>query len=155
MSWMQNNFNPEKHKKYNPKKPKKYVGREMPVCRSSWEYKFCEWCDNSPYIIEWSSETVKIPYNDPVKGRQRRYYPDFYVKIDNRKGKTQKYIIEIKPFKETIPPKNTKRKAKKTLLREEATWATNKAKWKSANQICKKFGYIFKIITEKELFRNA
>ena len=62
------------------------------------------------------------------------------------------YIIEIKPHKETVEPARKKNKTKRTLLKEMATWETNKAKFKSAQTFCRNKNWVFKIMTEKELF---
>ena len=42
--------------------PKKYVGERPIIYRSSWELKFMRLCEFNPEIIEWSSESVVIPY---------------------------------------------------------------------------------------------
>ena len=40
--------------KYRPQYPKKYKGDASNIiCRSSWERKFCSWCDSNKNIIEW------------------------------------------------------------------------------------------------------
>ena len=136
---------------FTPNAPEKYKGRYPIVIRSTWERAFCQWCDSNPMIKSWSSESITIPYFDPVKRRRRRYFPDFFMVVKDKTEKEIKYIVEIKPFKETLPPK-PKGKKKKTRLYEERTYSTNQAKWKAAEDYCKKFGYTFKIITEKELF---
>lgn len=135
-----------------PINPKKYVGRYPIIIRSGWERMFCQWLDVNAIVLEWSSENIAIPYYDPVQQKNRRYYPDFWMKVKNKKGGTAKYVVEIKPAKETKPPTKRGRKTKKTQLFQESTWITNQAKFKAAEQYCKKMGYIFKIMTEKELF---
>ncbi len=155
---MQNrNFNKKKHIIYKPMNIKKYKGRDYPICRSSWETTFCKWLDRNDKVIEWSSESVIINYQDPsnqiIRGKikSRRYYPDFLIKIITNKG-LQTWLVEIKPYKETIPPKQTIKKSTKTILYESKTWKTNTAKWRAAKAYCNKRKWIFKIITEKELF---
>ena len=84
--------------KYKPSHPEKYQGNPNNIiCRSSWERVFCKWCDTNPNILKWASEEFSIPYISPVDGRLHRYYPDFYIKVKDRSGKYQKYIIEVKP----------------------------------------------------------
>ena len=40
--------------KYKPNHPKKYKGDYTNIiCRSSWERRFCAWCDLNENIIEW------------------------------------------------------------------------------------------------------
>ena len=146
---MINNFDPKKHKIYNPINRKKYVGKSNPICRSSWEYAFCKYLDFNPNVIEWSSESLAIKYM--FLGKPKTYYPDFIVKMNSNKG-VYTWVIDVKPYKETIPPKINNRKSRKTKLYEEHTWQKNKQKWKYASAYCKKFGYKFTILTEKELF---
>jgi hypothetical protein len=60
-------------------------------------------CDNNSNVIKWGSENVVIPYISPVDGRAHRYFVDNFVVI--REGsKIGKYLIEIKPFKQTFAP---------------------------------------------------
>ena len=135
-----------KQGKYIPKKPSKYKGDPRNVVyRSSWEYKFMLWCDQTPSVVEWGSEEIAIPYISPVDGKRHRYYPDFYVKVNNKK-----YMVEVKPFKQTKEPK-TQKKVTKRYITEVVTWSVNKAKWKAASEFCKDYGWEFMLITEKEL----
>ena len=86
-------------------------------------------------------------------GQQRRYYPDFYVKIKDKNSKTTEYIIEIKPYKQTIEPK-MKTKITESYVNEVYTWGVNNAKWREAVDYCKKRKWTFKLMTEKELFKQ-
>jgi hypothetical protein len=63
----------------------------------------------------------------------------------------QTWLIEIKPYKETIQPKTHGNKSNKTKLYEAKTWEVNKAKWKAAERYCRLKNWKFKILTEKEL----
>lgn len=145
---------------YHPENVNKYIGKPpYCVCRSSWELIFCRWADNNPSIIEWVSEPMAIPYIDRTSKdsrglpKRRRYFPDFLVKVLNKQGDIDVWLVEVKPYKETQPPKRTKRKSQKTLMYEDKTWAVNTAKWKSAEAYCKKRGWYFKILTEKQLIK--
>ena len=132
--------------KYRPNFPRKYKGDASNVVyRSFWEYKFMKWCDYTPSIQESGSEEIIIPYISPVDGKRHRYFPDFYVKIQNRK-----YLVEVKPLKQTREPKTQKRITKR-YVNEVVTWSVNQAKWKAATEICKDNNWEFKLITEKEL----
>lgn len=148
---MFNNFDPKKHRKYVPVNKSKYNGKNIPITRSSWEYDFCKILDFDPKVIKWSSESLFIPYM--FGGKKKRYYPDFYVVVKLPNGDIEKWVVEIKPYVQTKPPIITKGKSKKTKLNEKITWSRNQAKWKSAQRFCKKFGYKFKIITEKQLYK--
>ncbi|MFW6129704.1 MAG: TnsA endonuclease N-terminal domain-containing protein [Atribacterota bacterium] len=146
------NFNPNKHKFYEPKFMEKYKGQLPIITRSSWELNFCRWCDYNESVIEWNSESLAIHYFDPISQKTRRYYPDFTIKIRNSDGNTKIYIVEVKPYNETKPPVKKGRKSKKTVLVEQKTYKRNLSKWIAADNYCKKYGYHFKIITEKDLF---
>lgn len=136
---------------FKPRNTHKYIGRGNPRYLSSWELKFFHWCDDNPNVIQWSSESVVIPYISPVDKRPHRYMVDNVVKI--REGDTvTKYLIEIKPKKQTAPPVAHGNKKQSTIFYENATYAVNKAKWEAAQQWCVKRGYKFQILTEEHLF---
>lgn len=147
--WIQKKYDPRKHTKFIPKNKEKYKGKYWPVCRSQWEYAFANICDRDPRIIEWTSESISISYM--FRGQKKTYYPDFFIKIINKQNKIDKYLIEIKPAKECGPPTKKGRK-RATYLKEHETWEKNKAKWEAAKRVCKKMGWNWKILTEKELF---
>jgi hypothetical protein len=137
--------------KYKPSHPEKYIGDPNNIiCRSSWERRFCYNCDLNPNVIAWGSEEIRIKYYDPVKQKVRNYFPDFILKVREQTGEIKKYIVEIKPAKQTVEPKPRSRKTK-SYLNEVYTYATNQAKWKAAEEFCKDNMIEFKIITEKEL----
>jgi hypothetical protein len=132
--------------KYRPSFPSKYKGDPTNIiCRSSWERKFCHWCDLNESIIEWGSEEFYIPYLSPVDNRVHKYYPDFIIKLRESSGKIKTYVIEVKPKKQTKPP------TKKSYIHECMTYEVNQAKWKAAVEFCKDHLIEFKIITEEEL----
>jgi len=138
---------------YVPKFAGKYKGEYPIICRSEWERVFCRWCDINPGVLRWSSETLAIPYYDPVRLKKRKYFPDFAINVDDGSDRDKIFIIEIKPYKDTKPPTRSRAKSEKTRITEARSWATNLAKWTAADNFCKKKGYEFKIITEKELFK--
>ncbi len=52
--------------RFKPSFPKKYNGNAKNIiCRSSWERRFCNYCDINESIIEWGSEEFFIPYVSP------------------------------------------------------------------------------------------
>ena len=136
---------------YRPKNKHKYIGRSTPEYRSSWELHFFQWCDRNPNVLEWAAEAVVIPYISPVDSKVHRYFVD-NILILKEGNKNTKYLVEIKPSKQTIPPKSTGRKKRETLLHEQITYEVNKAKWEAASAWSIKNGYKFIILTEKELF---
>jgi len=137
--------------KYQPSYPKKYKGDSSNIiCRSSWERKFCRWCDLNESILEWGSEEFWIPYLSPVDNRVHRYFPDFIIKVKESSGQVKTYVVEVKPKKQTRPPKKPKRQTK-SYIYECKTYAVNQAKWKAATEFCKDRLIEFKVITEEEL----
>ena len=137
--------------RYKPSYPEKYQGNPNNIiCRSSWERKFCRWCDLNKSIVSWASEEFSIPYVSPVDNRVHRYYPDYLIKVKESTGKVKTYVIEVKPKKQTAPPKKPKRQTKGYLY-EMKTYAVNQAKWKAAVEFCEDRRIEFKIITEQEL----
>ena len=135
---------------FKPSHPKKYKGNvNNIICRSSWEEKFCNWCDIYESIIEWGSEEFWIPYRAP-DGKVRRYFPDFIIKVKENTGDVKTYVIEVKPAKQTRPPKPRKR-VSKSYLYECKTYAMNQAKWEAATEWFKDKKIEFKVVTEREL----
>ena len=137
--------------KYKPSFPEKYKGDPTNIIyRSLWERKFCVYCDTNERILEWSSEEKCIPYRSPIDGKIHRYFPDFLIKVKESNGSIKKYMIEIKPSKQTVPPKKPQRQTKK-YISEVYEYAKNQSKWEAAKDWCADRGYEFKIITESEL----
>lgn len=138
-------------RKFTPTHPEKYEGDVTNIiCRSSWEVRFAKWCDTNPSVVKWSSEETVIPYFCPTDNRYRRYFVDFKIRVKDKNGNLKTYLVEVKPYNQTIPPEVPKRKSKR-FLQEVLTWGKNDAKWKAAREYCKDRGYEFVLITEKEL----
>ena len=137
--------------RFRPSHRQKYKGDPTNIIyRSLWEKKFMVWFDKNENVLEWGSEEIVIPYISPVDGRIHRYFPDFYVRARTRTGRTQRFIIEVKPSKQTVPPKKQKRVTKR-YLSEVKTYAVNDAKWKAAKEYCADRKMEFMILTEHEL----
>ncbi len=137
--------------KYYPSFPRKYKGDPTKIIyRSLWERKFMVYCDKNTKILEWGSEEIALPYISPHDSRVHRYFPDFYIKVQENTGKIKRYLIEVKPLKQTVKPKRPKRQTK-GYIREAFEYARNQAKWKAAREYCADRMWEFKVITEKEL----
>tara|TARA_R100001086_G_C11754625_1_gene236357 strand:- start:263 stop:607 length:345 start_codon:yes stop_codon:yes gene_type:complete len=108
------------------------------------------YCDNQTKILEWGSEEIVLPYRSPIDNKVHRYFPDFYIKVKESNGKIKRYIIEIKPKKQTVEPKMKKKKTKGYIY-EVYEYAKNQAKWKAAEEFCKDRMWEFKVLTEDEL----
>jgi hypothetical protein len=137
--------------KYQPSNPKKYKGDPTNIIyRSLWERKFMVYCDSNQNILEWGSEELALPYRSPIDNKIHRYFPDFYIKVKESTGQIKKYLIEIKPKKQTIEPIPQKRKTKGYIY-EVYEYAKNQAKWKAAQEFCEDRQWEFKVLTEDEL----
>jgi len=143
-----------KQGKYSPKNPEKYKGSLPIVYRSSWEQRVFYFLDMHPSIIEWASESIVIPYLYQIDNKMHRYYIDVNFTINDRNGDQKRYIIEVKPHEQTLPPKPPKNKNSKAMMRHNTamlTYQKNQDKWMAARAWAKKFGYIFDIWTEHTL----
>ena len=137
--------------KYRPTRPYKYKGDPTKIIyRSLWERKFMQYCDSTTNVLEWGSEEIALPYLSPVDNKVHRYFPDFYIKVQENTGRIKRYLIEVKPLKQTMKPKKPKRQTK-NYLREVYEYAKNQAKWKAATEYCEDRMWEFKVMTENEL----
>lgn len=133
---------------YKVRNPEKYVGSKVPMYRSSWELTFMLFCDNNPSIQQWASEPVKIPYRDPLTGKQTVYVPDFLISYVDKNQKKHVELVEIKPAKQTLREKVGKNPY------DQAQYVKNMAKWEAASAWCKQQGIKFRIINENDIFHN-
>lgn len=133
---------------FTPKNGDKFIGTKA-VYRSGLELKFFRFCDDNPNVLKWSSENVVVPYVSPLDGKVHRYFVDNYIMLKEGDD-IKKYLIEIKPSKQTKPP-TTKYKKKQHIIYEQRQWVVNSSKWESARKFAKKKGWEFIIITEKDL----
>ena len=137
--------------KFKPKNPQKYKGDFTNIVyRSLWELRFMKWCDMTPSVEEWGSETVIVPYVSPLDKKVHRYFVDFYIKVRNKNDATQKYLIEIKPERFTKPPVIPQKKTKR-FIDEVFQYGVNEANWKAAFEFCQDRNMKFMILTEKDL----
>lgn len=132
---------------YKPINPEKYVGSNMPIWRSSWEYKVMVMFDTNPNISSWASESLKIPYQNPFTGKHTVYVPDFVVTYVDANGNRKAEIIEVKPAKETFIEQAKSQHAR-------AAVALNSFKWAAAHAFAKHHGMTFRVLTESNIFNN-
>lgn len=136
--------------KYNVVNYKKYDGDPTNVIyRSSWERIVLNWLDLSQNVVSFSSEEVVIPYYDETQQKMRRYFMDIKATFRMKDNSLKTYLVEIKPFKETQPPRNIKNK--RVLMEALATYQTNQCKWRAAKAYCEERGWHFMIVTEYEI----
>ena len=62
---MANNF---RQGTYQVQNPDKYVGKNTPRFRSGWEMSFMHFLDTNDNILQWASESISIPYRNPLTG---------------------------------------------------------------------------------------
>lgn len=108
-------------------------------------------CDTEKNIVQWSSETMVIPYWSRADNRMRRYFVDFIIKVREKSGELKTWLVEVKPKSQTVPPVHSKGKKKKTILTEEYTWMVNNDKWNAAKAFADKNGMGFMILTEDSI----
>ena len=134
--------------KYEVMNTAKYVGNGIPRYRSGWELSFMRFCDNNEHILQWASESIAIPYRNPVTGKMSQYIPDFLVTYRNKNNTMRAELIEIKPKKQSVIES-------KMNSRDRAVVAVNYAKWDQATKWCKRNGLSFRVITELDMFHNG
>ena len=93
-----------KQGKYTAKNSDKYKGTLPKIFRSSWEQRVFFFLDHHPNVLSWASESIIIPYFSQIDNSMHRYYIDVDFIINANDGQQRRYIIEIKPFEQTIPP---------------------------------------------------
>ena len=129
------------------KNPDKYVGKKTPRYRSSWEWAFMRFCDNNPAVTQWASESIQIPYRNPLTGKNTIYVPDFFIVYNNKKQQRIAELIEVKPNNQA------KFESVGKNSQNQAAYIVNRAKWEAANKWAKAKGIRFRVITESDMFK--
>jgi hypothetical protein len=133
---------------YAIKNAHKYVGKGVPRYRSGWEHAFMRFLDNNDHVVNWASESLSIPYRNPVTGKQSIYVPDFLITYRNKNNQLIAELVEIKPKKQSVIES-------RMTAREGAVVAVNYAKWDAATKWARRNGLTFRVITEDDMFRNG
>jgi len=134
--------------KWRPKNRNKYEGDPTKIVyRSLWERQAFRWCDNNDDIKSWSSESVVVPYRSQVDGKNHRYFVDLKITFNNKRT----VLVEIKPKRQTKPPKKNKARTSRRYLKEAMTYGTNTSKWTYAKAYAEDRGWEFQIWTEDTL----
>ena len=134
---------------YEMANPEKYAGIKKPRYRSGWEHAFMRFCDNHPSVINWASESIQIPYRNPLTGKQTIYVPDFFISYADKSTKKRVELIEVKPANQAMRERLGKSK------HNQAHYVVNQAKWEAARAWCKQKGIIFRIVTEDDIFHTG
>jgi len=138
-----------------PSRPEKYIGNPKIIFRSSWEFRFMQWCDTTPTVVRWSSEPIGIPYFNPLDRKVHTYFVDFYVAYTDSDGNEKAWLVEVKPTKYIQHPKAPERMTEKqtaNYLWAAKQYIINKAKFEAAKEYASGLGIGFGIITENFLF---
>ena len=133
---------------YTVKNAAKYVGKGVPRYRSGWELSFMQFLDNNDHVMQWASESIQIPYRNPITGKQSIYVPDFLITYRTRQNTLIAEVVEIKPKKQSVIES-------KMSNRDRMVVAINYAKWDSATKWCARNGLKFRVLTEEDMFRNG
>lgn len=135
---------------FYPKHPLKYKGDPNKIIyRSSWEVRVMKYLDENDGVVWWASEEMNVKYISPVDGRVHRYFPDFIVKVRRKDNSSTIFMLEVKPEAQT--KLRQPKRVTKQYVNEAATYAVNQAKWKYAEEFCKDHGWVFRVVTEKDL----
>ena len=135
--------------RFEMKNPDKYVGKKTPLARSSWEFVVMRMLDEHPGVQNWASESIQIPYRDPLTGRNTIYVPDFFIVYVDKDKKKHVEVVEVKPASQTL----SERVGKSMYNREQ--YVKNLAKWEAANAWCKQQGIKFRVVSEDEIFHQG
>lgn len=135
--------------RFEMKNPSKYVGKKTPLSRSSWEFVFMRMLDEHPGVEKWASESIQIPYRCPLTGKHTIYVPDFFIVYNDKNGKKNAEVVEVKPSNQTLLEKVGKSRY------NQEQYVKNMAKWEAANKWCKQQGIKFRIINEDDIFHNG
>jgi len=133
---------------YIPQNPQKYVGNGNIKYRSGWEMTFMMFLDSNTNVLQWASESIRIPYKHPLTGKMTNYVPDFLVTYRGPNNTTVAELIEIKPKKQSLIES-------KMNDRDRAIVAVNYCKWDAATKWAKAQGLRFRVITEDDIFHQG
>jgi hypothetical protein len=133
---------------YTVKNTAKYVGRGTPRYRSGWELTFMMFLDSNDNVLQWASESISIPYRNPLTGKQSMYVPDFLVTYRGPNNTVKAELIEIKPKKQSLVES-------KMNANERAIVAVNYAKWDSATKWARRNGLTFRVINEDQIYHQG
>jgi len=134
---------------FTPTHPEKYIGRGSIKYRSSWELRFMNFLDTHPSVKQWASESISIKYENPVAKKVKSYVPDFFIIYEDANGNRKGELIEVKPHKETTL------EAAGRSTKNQIQAVVNQAKWKAAQEFCKRNGIGFRVVTEHDMFSNS
>jgi len=135
--------------RFEMKNPGKYVGTRTPLARSSWEFVFMRMLDEHQGVEKWASESIQIPYRDPLTGKYTIYVPDFFITYVDKNGAKHAEVVEVKPASQTLLANVGK------SVYNQQQYVKNMAKWEAATKWCKQQGIKFRVVNEEHIFHQG
>ena len=135
--------------RFEMKNPSKYVGTKIPLARSSWEFVFMRMLDEHQGVEKWASESIQIPYRDPLTGKYTIYVPDFFITYVDKNGAKHAEVVEVKPASQTLLENVGK------SVYNQQQYIKNMAKWEAATKWCKQQGIKFRVVNEEHIFHQG
>lgn len=135
--------------RFEMKNPGKYVGTKTPLARSSWEFVFMRMLDEHQGVEKWASESIQIPYRDPLTGKYTIYVPDFFITYVDKNGAKHAEVVEVKPASQTLLANVGK------SVYNQQQYVKNMAKWEAATKWCKQQGIRFRVVNEEHIFHQG
>ena len=135
--------------RFEMKNPSKYVGTKTPLARSSWEFVFMRMLDEHQGVEKWASESIQIPYRDPLTGKYTIYVPDFFITYVDKNGAKHAEVVEVKPASQTLLANLGK------SVYNQQQYVKNMAKWEAATKWCKQQGIKFRVVNEEHIFHQG
>ena len=135
--------------RFEMKNPSKYVGTRTPLARSSWEFVFMRMLDEHQGVEKWASESIQIPYRDPLTGKYTIYVPDFFITYVDKNGAKHAEVVEVKPASQTLLANVGK------SVYNQQQYVKNMAKWEAATKWCKQQGIKFRVVNEEHIFHQG
>ena len=135
--------------RFEMKNPSKYVGTKIPLARSSWEFVFMRMLDEHQGVEKWASESIQIPYRDPLTGKYTIYVPDFFITYVDKNGAKHAEVVEVKPASQTLLANVGK------SVYNQQQYIKNMAKWEAATKWCKQQGIKFRVVNEEHIFHQG
>jgi hypothetical protein len=135
--------------RFEMKNPVKYVGTKTPLARSSWEFVFMRMLDEHQGVEKWASESIQIPYRDPLTGKYTIYVPDFFITYVDKNGAKHAEVVEVKPASQTLLANVGK------SVYNQQQYVKNMAKWEAATKWCKQQGIKFRVVNEEHIFHQG
>jgi len=156
---------------FTPQNPHKVIyadGKTELDYKSGLELAFFEWCDKNIYVLKYGYELQRynIPYDfideklypERIVKCKRLYIPDFWIEISSKSGNIMKYLIEIKPYSQSVKPNRPMRfssqRQEHRWISDMLTYLKNQAKWKSAKAFCASRTMGFRVLTERTLLKR-